>query len=135
MSVRIDDGMNRAWSFSQDLQTHLRRGIDQNISARSPHENAWPGALIARVKRPTDFALAANHGHARGSPTAQKNQFKFRFSLDQVGHGEAVMNTIQFSNLQDESEGGWFGRFFRSVISQTDLIGSGQEIPRECRKN
>jgi hypothetical protein len=101
VSVRVNDGVNRARPLSEDLQTHLGRGVDQNISARSSQQDAWPGALIARVKREADFALAANHGNARGRPTAEENQFEFRSGLDQVGHGEAVTNSILLSNLRD----------------------------------
>ena len=67
---RIDD----PHSLTQELDPHLGRGIDQQVTPAERQQDARPGPLISRIGRCANRAVAADHGNAAGRTSPQKSQ-------------------------------------------------------------
>ncbi len=74
MVMRECDRVHLPDPLAQQLHPHLRRRVDQQVAARKRKQDARPGALISRIARSADRALAADHGNACGCPCPEKDQ-------------------------------------------------------------
>ena len=84
--VREGDRVDPADPLAEELDPHLGRGVDQQVPGRERQQHARPGALVPRVARGADGAIAAQHRDARGGPGSQEDQPPRRScrALDQV---------------------------------------------------
>ncbi len=74
MGVRERDRMDPPDPLAQELNPHLGRRVDEQVTRRKRQQHAGPRPLVARIGRRADRAVAADHGNAAGRSGSQKNQ-------------------------------------------------------------
>ena len=68
--VGVDDRVEAAHAGAQRLLAEIGRGVDEHHAPAIFHQNGRTGAAIVRIGRSTNFAGAAQCGHAHGSAAA-----------------------------------------------------------------
>ena len=74
MIVRIERGMDPPDPLAQQLPTQVGGGVDQQVSAGQPQDDARPRAAVAWVAARASVAVAADHRHADRSAGAEEEQ-------------------------------------------------------------
>jgi len=72
VKVREQRGVHHAHFRANELQPQLGRRVDQNVSLRHPQESGAAIALIARIDRRANGAIAADHRYADGGASAEE---------------------------------------------------------------
>ena len=70
--MRVQHRVNQTDFFAQELQTQLRRRVDEDVAFRRADEDSAAVAIVPRILGTAGSAIAANHGHAVRS-TRSKN--------------------------------------------------------------
>src|SRR6266436_5661750 len=80
MSVRVEHCIEAANVLSDSLLSEIRSGIDQNAAPAVLNQYRRPGSAVARIRRMTHGAIAADSWHAHGRPAAQHRERRPHFA-------------------------------------------------------
>ncbi len=72
--VREQHGVDDADALAEQLQAQLGRRVDEQIALRRADEDGAAIAVVARVGRAADGAVAADHGHADRGAGAEESE-------------------------------------------------------------
>jgi hypothetical protein len=83
--VSEKDRVDIANAGSNELETELRRSIDENVcSVVRLHERAYSRPLISRIGRPAHVASTANLGDTKAGSRPQKGEFQTVSTLSKL---------------------------------------------------
>jgi hypothetical protein len=80
-----EHGIHPVDAVRDQLYPQLRRRVDQQSSpVIRLHDRPHPRALVARIRRPADGALAANLRHAETGAGSQKRELQISSTLSKL---------------------------------------------------
>jgi YbgC/YbaW family acyl-CoA thioester hydrolase len=99
--VGVNRGVDLGDFFAQTLLAEIRAGVDDKAGFRRFHVNRRAQALITRILRRADFAVAANYRYADGRACAEKSDREIAHGRANIGaaSGLAQVASAQSNNL------------------------------------
>ena len=93
MVVRQQDGIQMVHVVQQHLGAEIRPGIHQDGQTAVFDQHGGPQALVARIRRAADLAVAGDHRDAGRGARAEKCQFRFLFHVQSITMSTSVFTS------------------------------------------